>query len=59
MDEHHKSPELFCAEPDVAYVSPYVRETLEKDVREMVLTPWTMQNICYEVLKNYMTEKKT
>jgi hypothetical protein len=56
MDEHTKSPELFCAEPDVAYVSPYVRETLEKDVREMVLTPWTVQNICYEVLKNYMTE---
>jgi hypothetical protein len=21
----------------------------------MVLTPWTVQNICYEVLKNYMT----
>jgi hypothetical protein len=41
---------------DVAYLSPYVRETEEKDERIMVLTPWTVQNICYEVLKNYMTE---
>jgi hypothetical protein len=40
----------------IGYVSPYTRELGERDVREMVLTPWTVQNICYEVLKNYMTE---
>jgi len=45
-----------CNTPDLSYVSPYDRETEEQDVREMVLTPWTVQNICYEVLKNYMTE---
>jgi hypothetical protein len=28
----------------------------ERDVKEMVLTPWTVQNICYEVIKNYMIE---
>jgi hypothetical protein len=31
------------------------RELIERDHHEMVLTPWTVQNICYEVLKNYMT----
>lgn len=31
------------------------RELAERDSHEMVLTPWTVQNICYEVLKNYMT----
>jgi len=31
------------------------RELDERDHHEMVLTPWTVQNICYEVLKNYMT----
>lgn len=46
----------FCAAPDTAYVSPYVRELDERDERVMVLTPWTVQNICYEVLKNYMLE---
>lgn len=45
-----------CNLPDTAYVSPYIREEYEQDSREMVLTPWTVQNICYEVLKNYMTE---
>jgi hypothetical protein len=39
---------------DIAYVSPYTRELQEHDERVMVLTPWTVQNICYEVLKNYM-----
>jgi hypothetical protein len=34
---------------------PPEREIDARDVREMVLTPWTVQNICYEVLKNYMT----
>lgn len=34
---------------------PAAREIDARDVREMVLTPWTVQNICYEVLKNYMT----
>lgn len=45
----------FCGSPDVGYVSPYTRETDARDERVMVLTPWTVQNICYEVLKNYMT----
>jgi hypothetical protein len=31
------------------------REFNDRDSHEMVLTPWTVQNICYEVLKNYMT----
>lgn len=31
------------------------RELIEIGGHEMVLTPWTVQNICYEVLKNYMT----
>lgn len=56
MDEHVKPSDSFCAEPDTAYVSPYAREELEKDTRIMVLTPWTVQNICYEILKNYMME---
>jgi hypothetical protein len=44
-----------CNNPDVAYLSAYAREVEERDEREMILTPWTVQNICYEVLKNYMT----
>jgi hypothetical protein len=48
--------ETYCAAPDVAFVSPEQRELQERDIREMVLTPWTVQNICYEVLKNYMWE---
>jgi hypothetical protein len=39
---------------DIAYTSPYIREEQEQDQRIMVLTPWTVQNICYEILKNYM-----
>ena len=42
--------------PPVAYVSPYAREVEERDTKEMVLTPWTVQNICYEIIKNYMIE---
>ena len=34
---------------------PQERELDARDHHEMVLTPWTVQNICYEVLKNYMT----
>ena len=34
---------------------PPAREIDARDTREMVLTPWTVQNICYEILKNYMT----
>jgi hypothetical protein len=49
------SSDLFCNEPDIAYVSPSQRELQEKDERILILTPWTVQNICYEVLKNYMT----
>jgi hypothetical protein len=56
MNTSDNSQSLFCAEPDIAYVSPYVREQLEKDERIMVLTPWTVQNICYEIIKNYMLE---
>jgi len=54
--DHDTPVEDFCAAPDIAYVSPYVREKDERDERVMVLTPWTVQNICYEVLKNYMLE---
>jgi hypothetical protein len=49
-----EQPEIFCNAPDVAYVSPYSREHEERDDRVMVLTPWTVQNICYEIIKNYM-----
>jgi len=48
-------PADFCNSPDIAYVSPETRELEERDERVMVLTPWTVQNICYEILKNYMT----
>jgi hypothetical protein len=48
-------PDLDCLPDGVAYVSPDQRELEERDDRIMVLTPWTVQNICYEVLKNYMT----
>jgi len=51
-----KNNQIFCNEPDTAYISPYQREQEEKDERVMVLTPWTVQNICYEILKNYMLE---
>lgn len=44
----------YCASPDVSYISPSDRNTEEKDERVMILTPWTVQNICYEVIKNYM-----
>ena len=56
---HNEYPDVNlanCTSPDVGYVSPYQRETEAQDDRVMVLTPWTVQNICYEVLKNYMTE---
>ena len=54
MDDQ-SSLDPFCAHPDAAYVASHVREELERDDRIMVLTPWTVQNICYEILKNYMT----
>jgi len=54
MDDHQHT--IALDEPlQTAYVSPYVRELEERDARIMVLTPWTVQNICYEILKNYMT----
>lgn len=57
MDEYDKDYNLpSCNAPDIGYVSPYNRERGEKDERIMVLTPWTVQNICYEILKNYMIE---
>lgn len=45
-----------CFQPYVDYVAPSVRERMEQDEKVMVLTPWTVQNICYEVIKNYMME---
>lgn len=51
---HESSQEQFCNSPDIAYTSAYNRELNERDERVMVLTPWTVQNICYEVIKNYM-----
>lgn len=41
---------------DVGYVNPYVREKDLRDERLLILTPWTVQNICFEALKNYMLE---
>lgn len=35
--------------------TPQVREIIAREPHQMVLTPWTVQNICYEILKNYMT----
>jgi hypothetical protein len=43
-----------CDEEFISHTSAYRREEDSKDEREMVLTPWTVQNICYEVIKNYM-----
>jgi hypothetical protein len=45
---------IYCPTPAIGYVSPYNRELAERDERVMVLTPWTVQNICYEIIKNYM-----
>ena len=39
-----------------AYISPDDRNRQEQDERMLILTPWTVQNICYEVLRNYMLE---
>lgn len=47
--------DTFCNSPDIAYSPANSRELEERDERTIVLTPWTVQNICYEVLKNYMT----
>lgn len=49
------SNDLNCSAPDIAYVPSSQRAQELADERIMVLTPWTVQNICYEVLKNYMT----
>lgn len=46
----------FCGFPDPAYVAPTVREKEEQDKKKLLLTPWVVQNICYEVIKNYMIE---
>jgi hypothetical protein len=51
----NKNPEdLYCNYPDTAYVATDLREKEERDERILYLTPWTVQNICYEVIKNYM-----
>jgi hypothetical protein len=46
----------YCAAPDLAYISIDERERHLADERIMVLTPWTVQNVCYEIVKNYMLE---
>jgi len=38
------------------YISPFMREAEDSDKRAIVLTPWTVQNICYELLSNYMQD---
>jgi hypothetical protein len=50
--EHDKSD--FCAYPDVSHTLPSDREIEERDEKILVLTPWTVQNICFETIKNYM-----
>ena len=50
----HEESDQFCNDVDLAYISPDSRELQERDERVMVLTPWTVQNICFEVIKNYM-----
>lgn len=49
-----ENPGYDCSQPDVAYVHPEHRELEERDEKILVLTPWTAQNICYEIIKNYM-----
>jgi hypothetical protein len=44
----------FCSDPDIAFVSPSEREVEERDDKIMVLTPWTVQNICFEIVRNYL-----
>lgn len=54
-DNNYNQRELTtCDEEFISHTSAYRREQDAKDEREMVLTPWTVQNICYEVIKNYM-----
>jgi hypothetical protein len=48
--------DLSCP-PLVGYVSPFTRDTPtpeETSSKNLVLTPWTVQNICYEMAANYM-----
>jgi hypothetical protein len=43
--------------PLVGYVSPFYRDTPTPDQissKSLVLSPWTVQNICYEIAANYM-----
>jgi hypothetical protein len=45
---------LVCP-PLVGYVSPFLREMPEQPTsKNLVLNPWTVQNICYEMAANYM-----
>lgn len=54
-DNNHSENELTSCDVEfISHTSAYRREQEEKDEREMVLTPWTVQNIFYEVIKNYM-----
>jgi hypothetical protein len=56
MDKNsiNSSESVLCDNEYISHTSAYRREEDSKDEREMVLTPWTVQNICYEVIKNYM-----
>jgi hypothetical protein len=42
--------------PPVGYVDPQYRDrnVCEDKSRGLILTPWTVQNICYELIANYM-----
>jgi hypothetical protein len=42
--------------PVVGYVNPFLRDvdTSKEDGSRLILTPWTVQNICYELAANYM-----
>ena len=48
--------DLLQCPPAVGYVSPFLRDEPSVDIsgKNLVLTPWTMQNICYELAANYM-----
>ena len=48
--------DLLKCPPLVGYVSPFLRDEPSVDIssKNLVLTPWTMQNICYELAANHM-----
>jgi hypothetical protein len=42
--------------PPLGYVSPFFRDvkTCHDGSKGLILSPWTVQNICYELIANYM-----